>query len=169
MDLGLENELFSELLLTDVWLVSLGGLFVMACVWLYTASAFITIMSCCAISFSLGLAYFVYTLVFEFSFFPYMNLLAVVVIIGIGADDVFLFLKIWQCVLSERFSKSSTLNTQSTLPMPLEPNEHTETLENLMALTMRHAAASMFVTSVTTAGAFYASYSSSITAIKCFG
>ncbi|KAM8706152.1 hypothetical protein ACLKA7_010437 [Drosophila subpalustris] len=169
MDLGLEKELFSELLLTDVWLVSLGGLFVMACVWLYTGSAFITVMSSCAICFSLGLAYFVYTLVFEFTFFPYMNLLAVVVIIGIGADDVFLFLKIWQCVLAERFSKSSTLNTQSTLPTPLEHNEHTETLENLMALTMRHAAASMFVTSVTTAGAFYASYSSSITAIKCFG
>ncbi|KAH8311271.1 hypothetical protein KR044_005299 [Drosophila immigrans] len=169
MDLGLENELFSELLLTDVWLVSLGGLFVLACVWLYTGSAFITVMSCLAICFSLGLAYFVYTLVFEFSFFPYMNLLAVVVIIGIGADDVFLFLKIWQCVLAERFSKSSTLNTQSTLPTPLEHNEHTETLENLMALTMRHAAASMFVTSVTTAGAFFASYSSSIIAIKCFG
>ncbi|XP_030553961.1 protein dispatched isoform X2 [Drosophila novamexicana] len=169
MDLGLENELFSELLLTDVWLVSLGGLFVMACVWLYTGSAFITLMSSCAICFSLGLAYFVYTLVFELSFFPYMNLLAIVVIIGIGADDVFLFLKIWQCVLAERFSKSSTLNTQSTLPTPLEHNEHTETLENLMALTMRHAAASMFVTSVTTASAFYASYSSSITAIKCFG
>ncbi|ALC47821.1 disp, partial [Drosophila busckii] len=169
MELGLENELFSELLLTDVWLVSFGGLFVMACVWLYTGSAFITLMSCLAICFSLGLAYFVYTMVFEFAFFPYMNLLAVVVIIGIGADDVFLFLKIWQCVLAERFSKTSTLNTQSTLPTALEHSEHTETLENLMALTMRHAAASMFVTSVTTAGAFFASYSSSITAIKCFG
>ncbi|XP_068156091.1 LOW QUALITY PROTEIN: protein dispatched [Drosophila tropicalis] len=168
MDLGLENELFNELLITDVWLVSLGGLFVMACIWLYTGSAFITFMACCAVTFSLGLAYFVYTMVFEFSFFPYMNLLAVVVIIGIGADDVFLFLKIWQCVLAERFTKSCT-HSQSTLPQQIEQSETTETLENIMSLTMRHAAASMFVTSLTTAGAFYASYSSSITAIKCFG
>ncbi|XP_034128147.1 protein dispatched [Drosophila guanche] len=174
MDLGLENELFNELLLTDVWLVSLGGLFVMASVWLYTGSAFITAMSCVAVCFSLGLAYFVYAIVLEFAFFPYMNLLAVVVIIGIGADDVFLFLKIWQCVLTERFGCTNrctltTAQSQSALPTPLEHGEHTETLENIMALTMRHAAASMFVTSLTTAGAFYASYSSSITAIKCFG
>ncbi|XP_017103744.2 protein dispatched [Drosophila bipectinata] len=171
MDLGLENELFNELLLTDVWLVSLGGAFVMASVWLFTGSAFITLMSCIAICFSLGLAYFFYAIVLEFEFFPYMNLLAVVVIIGIGADDVFLFVKIWQCVLAERFSTRCTLSTQSqsALPSPLENSDHTESLENIMALTMRHAAASMFVTSLTTAGAFYASYSSSITAIKCFG
>ncbi|KAH8242843.1 hypothetical protein KR032_002575 [Drosophila birchii] len=171
MDLGLENELFNELLMSEVWLVSLGGAFVMASVWLYTGSAFITCMSCIAICFSLGLAYFFYAIVFEFSFFPYMNLLAVVVIIGIGADDVFLFLKIWQCVLAERFSNRCTLSSpaQSALPTPLEHSDHTESLENIMALTMRHAAASMFVTSLTTAGAFYASYSSSITAIKCFG
>ncbi|EDX11803.1 GD19576 [Drosophila simulans] len=171
MDLGLENELFNELLLTDVWLVSLGGAFVMASVWLYTGSAFITLMSCVAICFSLGLAYFFYAIVLEFEFFPYMNLLAVVVIIGIGADDVFLFLKIWHCVLAERFSNRCTLTTQSqsALPTPLENSDHTESLENIMALTMRHAAASMFVTSLTTARAFYVFYSSSITAIKCFG
>ncbi|XP_075159969.1 RND transporter family member dispatched [Haematobia irritans] len=166
MDLGLENELFNELLLTDVWLVALGGIFVMTCMWLYTTSLFVTIMTCIAVIFSLGLAYFVYTLVFEMSFFPYMNLLAVVVIIGIGADDAFIFVKIWQCVLTERFSKTSTITTKS-LANP-EP-EQTETLQNLMALTLKHAAISMFVTSITTAGAFYASYISYITAIKCFG
>lgn len=82
MDLGLENELFNELLLTDAWLVSLGGVFVMTCIWLYTTSVFVTLMTCVAVMFSLGLAYFIYSLVFEMTFFPYMNLLAVVVIIG---------------------------------------------------------------------------------------
>ncbi|XP_061387699.1 protein dispatched [Musca vetustissima] len=166
MDLGLENELFNELLLTDVWLVALGGIFVMTCMWLYTTSLFVTIMTCIAVIFSLGLAYFVYTLVFEMSFFPYMNLLAVVVIIGIGADDAFIFVKIWQCVLTERFTKTSTVTTKS-LANP--ESEQTETLQNLMALTLKHAAISMFVTSITTTVAFYASYTSYITAIKCFG
>uniref|UniRef100_A0A1A9WPG7 SSD domain-containing protein n=1 Tax=Glossina brevipalpis TaxID=37001 RepID=A0A1A9WPG7_9MUSC len=161
MDLGLENELFNELLVTDAWLVALGGIFVMACMWLYTGSIFVTIMTCVAVIFSLGLAYFIYTMVFEMSFFPYMNLLAVVVIIGIGADDAFIFVKIWQCVLKERFSKTSTFTNVNM--------ESAETLENLIALTLRHASVSMFVTSVTTAGAFFASYTSYITAIKCFG
>ncbi|XP_023308791.2 protein dispatched [Lucilia cuprina] len=168
MDLGLENELFNELLLTDAWLVALGGIFVMTCMWLYTTSVFVTLMTCIAVIFSLGLAYFIYTLVFEMTFFPYMNLLAVVVIIGIGADDAFIFVKIWQCVLMERFSKMSTVTTKS-LTNTATDTEQTETLQNLMALTLKHASISMFVTSVTTAGAFYASYTSYITAIKCFG
>uniref|UniRef100_W8BU90 Protein dispatched n=3 Tax=Ceratitis capitata TaxID=7213 RepID=W8BU90_CERCA len=170
MDLGLENELFNESLLTDVWLVSLGGVFVMTCIWLYTTSIFITLMVCIAVIFSLGLAYFAYTLVFKMSFFPYMNLLALVVIIGIGADNAFLFVKIWQCVLAERFSKSIK-STASAHPTSVIDggNEHTETLQSLMASTFHHSALSMFVSSLTTATAFFASYTSSITAIKCFG
>ncbi|XP_011211443.2 protein dispatched [Bactrocera dorsalis] len=170
MDLGLENELFNESLLTDVWLVSLGGIFVMTCIWLYTTSIFVTLMVCVAVLFSLGLAYFVYTLVFKMSFFPYMNLLAVVVIIGIGADNAFLFVKIWQCVLAERFTKSakSTSSTHAT-PIVEGGSEHTETLQHLMASAFHHSALSMFVSSLTTATAFFSSYTSSITAIKCFG
>lgn len=82
MDLGLETELFNELLLSDAWLVALGGLFVMVCMCLYTGSIFITLMTCTAVIFTLALAYSTYTLIFRMSFFPYMNLLAVVVIIG---------------------------------------------------------------------------------------
>lgn len=67
----------------------------------------------------------------------------------------------------ERFSKMSTVTTKSLTNAA--DSEQTETLQNLMALTLKHASISMFVTSVTTAGAFYASYTSYITAIKCFG
>ncbi|XP_054735807.1 protein dispatched [Anastrepha obliqua] len=171
MDLGLENELFNESLLTDVWLVSLGGVFVMTCIFLYTTSLFITLMVCVAVIFSLGLAYFVYTLVFKMAFFPYMNLLAVVVIIGIGADNAFLFVKIWQCVIAERFTKSTktTIASHTATSVADGGNEHTETLQSLMASTFHHSALSMFVSSLTTATAFFASYTSSITAIKCFG
>lgn len=82
MDMGLKNALFDDCLLLDGWLIGLGGLFVMACMWLYTKSFFITIMTFLAIVFSLGIAYFVYSLLFELPFFPFMNLLAVVVIVG---------------------------------------------------------------------------------------
>lgn len=174
MDLGLKNALFDESLLIDCWLVGLGGIFVMSCIWIYTSSVFITIMTVMAVIFSLGIAYFMYSIVFDMSFFPFMNLLAIVVLIGnynkfaiikesiifklnkckyicvnftgVGADDAFLFIKIWKCTVTER-----------------------NCLNNLMAITLKHSAMSMFVTSLTTAGAFYASFISSITAIKCFG
>uniref|UniRef100_A0A1B0GM14 SSD domain-containing protein n=1 Tax=Phlebotomus papatasi TaxID=29031 RepID=A0A1B0GM14_PHLPP len=83
MDMGLKNALFDECLLSDGWLIGLGGIFIVVCMWMYTASLFVTAMTIVAIVFSLGVSYFIYTLIFELSFFPFMNLLAVVVILMI--------------------------------------------------------------------------------------
>lgn len=44
-----------------------------------------------------------------------------------------------------------------------------ETMPGLMGKTLKHSAMSMFVTSFTTASAFFVSYLSNITAIRCFG
>jgi hypothetical protein len=63
-------------------MIGAGGTFVLVCMWLYTGSLFVTIMTVIAIVFSLGISYFMYTLVFELNFFPFMNLLAAVVAIG---------------------------------------------------------------------------------------
>ena len=41
---------------------------------------------------SLVFAYGVYILIFNFPFFPFLNLTGVYICIGIGADDVFVFL-----------------------------------------------------------------------------
>lgn len=80
--LGLKDALFDELLFHDTWLIGMGALFVLCCMWIYTGSLFITLMTIIAIGFSLGIAYFIYTLVFEMHFFPFMNLLASIVAVG---------------------------------------------------------------------------------------
>lgn len=82
MDMGLKNALFDECLIGDGWLIALGGLFIVVSMWFYTSSALVTAMTVIAIIFSLGIAYFVYTIVFNLVFFPFMNLLAVVVVVG---------------------------------------------------------------------------------------
>lgn len=66
----------------DMWLIAMGAVFVLGCMWVYTGSFFITIMTIIAIAFSLGVAYFIYTLIFELHFFPFMNLLASIVAVG---------------------------------------------------------------------------------------
>lgn len=48
------------------------------------------------------------------------------------------------------------------------PKRGLEKFKYLVSNTMKHATKSIFVTSLTTAHAFLASYSSSITAIRCF-
>lgn len=172
MDLGLKNALFDECLLRDGWLVGLGGIFVVISMWLYTKSLFVTLMTVVAVIFSLGIAYFIYTLIFELSFFPFMNLLAVIVVVGIGADDAFIFLKIWQCVITDRVKATGAVVAlgPSTSAFASETNAaRSDTLVGIMASALKHASLAMLVTSLTTAAAFYASYVSSITAIRCFG
>nr|CAD7264806.1 unnamed protein product [Timema shepardi] len=119
-------------------------MFILLSMWLYTSSLFVTLMTVIAIIFSLGISYFMYTLLFELNFFPFMNLLASIVAVGIGADDAFIFCKVWQCAKTEKDNG---------------------TLVKLVHDTLKHATLSMFVTTLTTAAAFYASYVSSITAI----
>lgn len=66
---------------------------------------------------------------------------------GIGADDTFVYCRVW------------TLAKQ---------DKNAGTMVKLVADALHHAAASIIVTSLTTAAAFFASCVSHITAIRCF-
>lgn len=148
MDMGIKSIIFDEYLLRDVWFMGIGAFFIFLCVWIYTASVFLTVMTIIAIVFAMAITYFLYTVVYEISFFPFMNLLTLVICIGIGADDAFIFCKIWQV------NKNDQSNDND--------------ISKIMSGTFRHAFKSMFVTTLTTAVAFWGSYVSSVTAISCF-
>lgn len=168
MDMGIKNALFDECLISDAWLVGLGGIFVLVSMWLYTSSFFVTISTVVAIALSLGISYFMYVIVFRLKFFPFMNLLVLIVIVGIGSDDAFIFMKIWQMEKAKRSISSPLTPSSSFASDPYSPDAR-DSLVSVMAKTLEHASLSMLVTSLTTAAAFYASYASSITAVRCFG
>lgn len=91
--------------------------------------------------------------------------------LGIGADDAFIYVKIWNCAISERMKaigNGAGCPLTSTSSMTSEAS-YRDTLAGLIDVTLTHAAISMGVTSLTTAVAFYTSFINSITAIKCFG
>lgn len=67
---------------------------------------------------------------------------------GIGADDAFIFCKVWNTNKQQKLSNGDTIR--------------------LLHDTMRQAIPPMFVTSLTTAVAFFASSVSNVTAINCF-
>ncbi|XP_011634830.1 protein dispatched [Pogonomyrmex barbatus] len=150
MQLGLKSTLFDRLLLSDSSLVLAGFIFVTFCIWAYTGSIILTIATIFAVLFSLGISYAIYTLVLNIQFFPFMNLLAIVVAVGIGADDAFIYCKVWE-------SRKQHIQKLSN-----------DGLVHLVQETMKHAFPSMFVTSLTTAVAFFASIVSNVTAINCF-
>ncbi len=73
--------------------------------------------------------------------------------IGVGADDTFILVKAWSSHSAKADPNLESLDEQ---------------LEAVVRQALRHSWLTMCVTSLTTAAAFFASFISSITAIKCF-
>lgn len=69
-------------------------------------------------------------------------------LIGIGADDAFVYCKVWESRKQQKLSNGG--------------------LVRLVQETIKHAFPPMFVTSLTTAIAFFTSFVSHVTAINCF-
>ena len=112
---------------------------------------FITCLAYLEIMSALGVAYFLYMVVLNLPFFPFLNLVGIFIVIGIGADDVFVFIDAWR---------------QAEVMMPgLQPDE----LHKRLAWTLQRAGGAMFVTSMTTSCAFFAGAVSNITSLRCFG
>uniref|UniRef100_A0A8B9HP08 Protein dispatched homolog 1 n=1 Tax=Astyanax mexicanus TaxID=7994 RepID=A0A8B9HP08_ASTMX len=148
IEFGIKNNLFQEYLLKDTVYPAIAIVIVLVVMCIYTKSVFITIMTMFAIISSLIVSYVLYRVVFNFEFFPFMNLTALIILVGIGADDAFVLCDVWN------YTKIDKPNSE---------------LSETVNITLQHAALSMFVTSFTTAAAFYANYVSNITAIRCFG
>lgn len=168
IDFGLRNELFDLWVIQDTWLIGLGGLFVFLCVWVYTKSLILTLLLFTAVTYSIGIAYFLYVYVFNLEFFPFMNLLVIVVVIGIGADDAFVYVKVWRMV-SKQLIKDNVVSQDNGLGDIKNVSSAGETiLVQILEETMKHSIMTMFITTLTTAVAFYSSYVSYIPAINCF-
>ena len=147
-DLRIDYAIFQERILTETLYPSFSIILVFFIMWFYTGSVFITSMGCLAILSSIILAYFLYMVVFQVPSFGFLNLMAFIIVIGVGADDVFVYLDVWR-------------QTKEAMP--------TASMTDWVSTTLRHAALSMFVTSFTTSVAFFSNIISPITAIKTFG
>lgn len=147
-DLRIEYLIFRQRLFSETLFPSLSLGLVFIIMWVYTGSLFITSMASLAIVSSIIITYFNYMIVFQIPSFGFLNLLALIIVIGVGADDVFVYMDAWR---------------QTKAAMPLG------SMVDWVSTTLQHAALSMFVTSFTTAVAFLANIVSAITAVKTFG
>ena len=145
---GLKFRLFDDYLMGDLWLFGLAMGIILVIMLVYLLSVTLMLATLLNVGMSFVTAYLLYNLVFGIDFFPFINLLAGLILIAIGADDVFIFYDTWDQVKKQ----------DGNIP-----------LDVLVAKTFSHAALSIFVTSLTTSAAFFANSVSSIIAIKCFG
>jgi len=108
-------------------------------------SLFSTITAICTLGSCFPLAFFFYRVVFGIKAVGLLNVVSVFVIIGIGVDDVFVFLN--------TFKQTSDL-------------EGVKTIQDRLAYTIIHASKATFLTSATTAVAFLANTLSAVR-IEC--
>ena len=144
----LKFTMFNDLLIADIIYPSIAMLIILVILWFYTESMLLTLLLFLSVVSALLIAYFLYMVAFSLKFFPFLNITTLIFLVGIGADDAFVFTDVW------RQSKN---------------NNPGACLTKITAETFKHASLSMFVTSFTTAAAFIANFSSQITTIKCFG
>lgn len=145
---GFKFDQFNKELFVEIIFPALAMIVVFSVMWFFLGSFILTFCGLFCVIYAIGLSYFLYNIVFRMDFFPFLNVLTLVFLVGIGADDAFVYYDIW------RQTRAANPNA------------------NIMQLTLKtlqYSALSMLVTSLTTASAFFAGISSTITAIKCFG
>nr|XP_046243091.1 protein dispatched homolog 3 isoform X2 [Scatophagus argus] len=130
----------------DMMLAVISGACITVLVYVLTSfSAFLTLFGLASIGLSCLMALFFYHVVFGVRYLGILNGVAAFVIIGIGVDDVFVFI--------------STFRQASHLRQP----------QQRMIYTMKTAGRATFLTSFTTAAAYAANTFSQIPAVHDFG
>lgn len=137
---------FGSIIQTDFFMVFGSMTFVFFWMWVYTRSLIVTVPCVMAIFFSVTVSMAVYKLVFQIEYFDFIHILAVFLILGIGADDVFVVFDAWN---------------QSKL--------HHKTEYQRFKYTVDRATQSVFNTSFTTAAAFTVTGVTPLVPISTFG
>ena len=145
---NLKFDEFNRKLLADAVFPALGLILIAIILMIYTHSLLVMLFTVFSIISSIIISYFFYHFVFRLKFFPFLNITTFIFLVGIGADDAFVFTDVWG---------------QAKRAKPHG------TIVDWMDYTLKHAALSMLVTSLTTSSAFYANVVSDITAIRLFG
>ncbi|XP_060070535.1 protein dispatched homolog 3-like [Ylistrum balloti] len=112
-----------------------------------TKSLFITCFAIFSILTSFFGANMIYRIAFDYKYFGVFHVLSIFIILGIGADDVFVYFDTWRVTSHERM----------------------ESLEQRLSECYRRASMSMLITSLTTMAAFISNAFSPVLAISSFG
>lgn len=131
----------------DLLLAAGSFLFIFCFIWVNTGSLWITGWALLGILTNFFGANLVYRVLLDFQYIGIFHVLSVFIILGIGADDVFVFFNTWKLMEQRKY-----------------PNLIIHLTE-----TFRSAASAMFVTSLTTMAAFLASAASPLLAVSSFG
>lgn len=145
----LANVVFGDIALRDLSFSIAAIVLVFIVIWIHTGSAYLSGTAMAQIFLSFPLAYAVYHFIFRQLYFAALQILAIFLLLGIGADDVFVFTDAWK-------QSEVVLGTDAPIIQRMD-------------WTYRRAVKAMGVTSFTTAAAFFVTATSPIMPIGTLG
>ena len=169
-----EGNVFLDSLLDDMHFFIIAVVCIVFVIMLYTRSVALTVCTLLEVGMTMVISFFIYRVCFGISFFPFLSVLAIPLLVGIGADDVFIFNDLWNQEVE--ISDSPSVNVEfdgdvesRELSLKSVPKD-SERLRyrTPMKHTLKHAGLSIFVTSFTTGCSFFVNLISNVTVIKCF-
>ena len=137
----------SEQAMADMWWGAGSYLFIFIVMWLQTASLWITFLGLYSIITSYLIANIIYRYCLGYVYFGFFHMAAMFIIIGIGADDVFVFYDTWRLTANTKYP----------------------TKAHRLSDFYQKAAKTTFITSLTTTLAFLVTSISPLLAVKTFG
>ena len=179
----IKYDLFNESILESMFYLILAILCILVITILYLKSILITFIILICVLFSLLLSYFIYTIVFQLKFFPFINIMSIFLLIGLACDDVFVFYDTW---IASKKQKYFIKNEKKSFENPIYYLNESENiskeeidcqtrgereliLNKQLNYTFKHAISSIIVTSLTTAAVFLVNLTSNIITIRLFG
>lgn len=122
---------------------------IVAYMWFHTGSLFIASLSLLNVFMSIPLAIVIYRYILNIQYFTTLNLSVIIIIIGIGADNIFVFHDFWK----------NSFQVKAIRDKPILR----------LSKAFKEGASAMFVTSLTSMVAFSACTSSAVMPIRAFG
>ena len=80
----------------DVAFAIFSGLFVFCFIWYHLESFFMALLSIFMILLSFPVSYLIYTGIFQITMNTTLNQLTIFIVLGIAADDIFVFCDAWR-------------------------------------------------------------------------
>ena len=143
------DVVFAETLQEDVFFAIFSGMFVFCYIWFHLESLFMTSLAMLMILLSFPVSYLFYSGIFRVTMNTTLNQLVIFIVLGIAADDIFVFCDAWR---------------QSAYVPRIKDDDRKR-----MAYAFKRSFRAITVTSSTTAVAFAANAFSDVRPIRAFG
>ena len=146
-NLALRRKATQKQVIKDMQLAILSFAFIVIFMWLQTGSVWITGWAIFSIFSSFNIANLIYRIILDYRYFGVFHVLSIFIILGIGADDIFVFTDTWK--QSQRIEFPSMAHRLDSV--------------------YRRASKAMFITSFTTIVAFLSNVPTPLLALSSFG